>query len=107
MIFPEGLTSVAEFGTFAEACPGLLLANMTEFGKTPMIPVDQFEQLGYELVIYPVTMQRVAMAAVSRCLDQLAAEGSAEGFLEDMQTRADLYDLLDYVPGAPWPMPPR
>ncbi|MEE2906227.1 MAG: methylisocitrate lyase [Planctomycetota bacterium] len=105
MIFPEGLTSPNEFATFAEACPGLLLANMTEFGKTPMIQVSQFSDMGYDLVIYPVTMQRVAMAAVTQRLNQLASEGGAENFLDAMQTRAELYDLLGYTPGEAWNFP--
>ena len=107
VIFPEGLTSPEEFNRFAEDCPGWLLANMTEFGKTPVISVDQFASLGYDLVIYPITLQRVAMAAVCRALVQLAEDGSVSAFVDDMQTRQELYQLLDYVPGVPWSMPPR
>jgi len=107
MIFPEGLRSEEEFATFAKACPGLLLANMTEFGKTPHFTSEQFGSLGYSLVIYPVTMQRVAMGAITRCLSQLQAEGTAKGFEDQMQTRQDLYELLDYVPGTPWRFPHR
>ncbi|MDP6542130.1 MAG: isocitrate lyase/phosphoenolpyruvate mutase family protein [Phycisphaerales bacterium] len=102
MIFPEGLRSEEEFRLFSKECSGLLLANMTEFGKTPHLTAQQFESLGYELVIYPVTMQRVAMGAITRCLSQLIREGSAEGFEDQMQTRQELYDLLGYVPGEPW-----
>lgn len=102
MIFPEGLRGEDEFARFAQACPGLLLANMTEFGKTPFISLSRFSQLGYDLVIHPVTMQRVAMAAVTRALEQLRDEGSAESFVECMQTRQELYDLLDYTPGEAW-----
>ena len=105
MIFPEGLTSEEQFRQFSSACPGLLLANMTEFGKTPMMGVELFQEMGYDLVIYPVTMQRVAMAAVSGRLAQLASDGSAEKFTDAMQTRTDLYELLDYVPGQPWTFP--
>lgn len=102
MIFPEGLRTEEEFSTFAEQCPGLLLANMTEFGNTPHLTVEQFVSLGYNLVIYPITMQRVAMGAITRCLSQLHDEGSAKGFEDQMQTRQELYDLLGYVPGEPW-----
>ena len=102
MIFPEGLRSEEEFSQFAEGCPGLLLANMTEFGKTPHTTAERFGELGYNLVIYPVTMQRVAMGAITSCLQQLFKEGSAEGFENQMQTRQELYDLLRYVPGEEW-----
>lgn len=102
MIFPESLRSESEFGVFAERCPGLLLANMTEFGKTPHLPLSQFGDLGYDLVIYPVTMQRIAMHAVTRALITLRNDGTAEHLLNDMQTRAELYDLIGYVPGEPW-----
>lgn len=102
MIFPEGLQNEEEFTQFAEACPGLLLANMTEFGKTPHISTNRFGELGYNLVIYPVTMQRVAMQAITTCLQKLYNDGSAEGFEDQMQTRQELYDLLRYVPGEEW-----
>ena len=102
MIFPEGLRSEEEFAEFATKCPGLLLANMTEFGKTPHITENQFYDIGYNLVIYPVTFQRVAMGAITRCLEQLYKEGTAEGFEDQMQTRQELYDLLGYVPGEAW-----
>jgi methylisocitrate lyase len=58
--------------------------------------------MGYNIVIFPVTMQRVAMGAVTHCLTQLRKEGTAEGFQDKMQTRQDLYDLLGYEPGALW-----
>ena len=58
MIFPEGLRTEEEFAEYAEACPGLLLANMTEFGKTPQISAARFESLGYDMVIYPLSMMR-------------------------------------------------
>lgn len=105
MIFPEGLRSEEEFAEFAEKCPGLLLANMTEFGKTPYMTVDQFGSIGYDLVIYPVTFQRVAMGAITKCLEKLQNDGSAAGFQDQMQTRQELYDLLDYVPGEAWSFP--
>ena len=105
MIFPESLHNEAEFGEFAERCPGLLLANMTEFGKTPHLQVSRFGELGYDLVIYPVTMQRIAMHAVTTALAKLRAEGTAEHLLKDMQTRAELYDLIGYVPGEAWTQP--
>ena len=105
MIFPEGLSSAEQFRKFSSECPGLLLANMTEFGKTPMLDIKEFEDMGYDLVIYPVTMQRVAMGAVATRLSQLASEGTAKNFVDAMQTRSELYDLLGYTPGESWSFP--
>ncbi|MDX2131041.1 MAG: isocitrate lyase/phosphoenolpyruvate mutase family protein [Planctomycetota bacterium] len=117
MIFPEGLADASEFARFAEAMRRLrgpagrtgpyVLANMTEFGKTPIIPLSQFASMGYSIVIYPVTLLRVAMGAVTRALETLKRDGSAQGLLNDMQTRAALYDLIGYTPGTPWECPPR
>ncbi|MCE7973909.1 MAG: methylisocitrate lyase [Leptolyngbya sp. PLA1] len=115
MIFPEGLISDSEFATFARAMQGLpgpaprggpyLLANMTEFGKTPMLPLDRFASMGYSIVIYPVTLLRVAMGAVTRALDELHRTGTAEHLLPHMQTRQELYSLVGYKPGTPWEAP--
>lgn len=121
MIFPEGLASEEEFASFAAAMgrgpnasaslqrgsarPPYLLANMTEFGKTPMIPLSRFEALGYSCVIYPVTLLRVAMGAVTRALEALRRDGSAEGLLGQMQTRQELYGLVGYKPGEAWEWP--
>jgi methylisocitrate lyase len=112
MIFPEGLTGEAEFAEFAGALrsshPGVrLLANMTEFGKTPMIPADRFAAMGYEMVIYPVTLLRVAMGAVTRALEELRTTGTAAGLLPGMQTREQLYRTIGYTPGAEWSFPAR
>ncbi len=122
MIFPEGLASEDEFGRFSEAMKTgspspqpspqrgegagpYLLANMTEFGKTPLIPLERFGELGYHLVIYPVTTLRVAMGAVSRALAELKKTGTVEGFVGEMQTREELYDLVGYTPGTAWEFP--
>lgn len=105
MIFPEGLQSEEEFAQFAKASPGLLLANMTEFGKTPDIPAARFGELGYQCVIYPLSMQRLAMGAVMRGLDVLKRQGTIREVLGDMQTRAELYELLAYKPGEQWVFP--
>ena len=105
MIFPEGLHSEEEFARFARESPGLLLANMTEYGKTPYIHVDRFAELGYQLVIYPLSMQRLAMGHVVRGLDELKKSGTAEGLLDQMQTRKELYGLLGYEPGEQWNFP--
>jgi methylisocitrate lyase len=104
-IFPEGLQSEQEFADFAKACPGMLLANMTEFGKTPDISVKRFEELGYRIVIHPLSMMRVAMGSVARALARLRQDGSARELLSDMQTRKELYALLGYEPGREWRFP--
>lgn len=110
MIFPEGLTCEDEFARFASALrPGgrgpYLLANMTEFGKTPIIRQDRFEALGYSCVIYPVSLLRVAMGAVTRALEGLKRDGSMASSLDSMQTRSDLYALINYDPKKPWEFP--
>ena len=104
-IFPEGLQSEQEFADFAKASPGPLLANMTEFGKTPDITVQRFGELGYSIVIHPLSMMRVAMGSVTRGLAQLKRDGTARGLLDQMQTRKELYALLDYTPGSEWHFP--
>lgn len=114
MIFPEGLASEDEFADFAtrlrQSTAGrrvYLLANMTEFGKTPLVPLERFGEMGYDLVIYPVTTMRVAMGAVTRALATLAERGTVEPFLDEMQTRQELYGLIGYTPGEPWEFPAR
>ncbi len=104
-IFPEGLQSEEEFAAFAAGSPGLLLANMTEFGKTPIIPGPRFGELGYQMVIHPLSMMRLAMGEVARGLRALRDTGSVESSLDRMQTRAELYELLDYEPGREWRYP--
>ena len=104
-IFPEGLQTEAEFEAFAAGSPGLLLANMTEFGKTPNIPAARFGELGYRMVVYPRGMLRLAMGEVVRGLRDLRHAGSVEPMLDRMQTRKELYGLLDYVPGEEWRFP--
>ena len=113
MIFPEGLASEEEFERFSTAMRELgnkrpfMLANMTEFGKTPMLGIDRFRELGYDIVIYPVSTQRIAMGAITRALQELKAEGTLEGQLGNMQTRQELYELIGYTPGTPWEFPSR
>jgi methylisocitrate lyase len=117
MIFPEGLASEDEFAKFARAMRALpgpdarggpyLLANMTEFGKTPMIPLDRFAAMGYSCVIYPVTLLRIAMKAVDQALAELKRTGTAEGLLPKMQTRQELYAQIGYTPGVEWAYPSR
>lgn len=94
-IFPEALTSVDMFRDFAEALPGVpLLANMTEFGRTPQLSAEEFEELGYKIVIWPVSSLRVANKAQEELYSAIARDGSASGMLGRMQTRAELYETL-------------
>ena len=96
-VFPEALTSLAEYETLRRAVDVPLLANMTEFGKTPLFTVTQLADVGVNLVIWPVSLLRMAMGAAERALDGLMAEGTLESQLPHMQHRADLYDLVDYA----------
>jgi methylisocitrate lyase len=97
-IFPEALQSVEEFAGFARALPGVpLLANMTEFGKSPLLAAQQLAELGYAMVLYPLTAFRAAMRAAQETLGSLARLGHQRDSLPSMLTRAELYDLLDYT----------
>lgn len=94
-IFPEALTSAEMFRDFAARLPGVpLLANMTEFGRTPVFTAAEFEAMGYAMVIWPVSSLRVANRAQERLYAMLRAEGSTAAMLPEMQTRAELYDLI-------------
>ena len=96
MIFPEALQGPAEFEAVREALDVPLLANMTEFGKSPLLSKSELEALGYNLVIYPVTTLRLAMHAVTEGLSEIRASGTQEALLDRMQHRRDLYRLLRY-----------
>jgi methylisocitrate lyase len=94
-IFPEALTSAEMFRAFAERMPGVpLLANMTEFGRTPFFTASEFEEMGYRMVIWPVSSLRVANKAQETLYETLAREGSTQSMLPQMQTRAELYELI-------------
>jgi methylisocitrate lyase len=95
-IFPEALDSEMEFQRFSKEVDVPLVANMTEFGKSPLLTLDQLSHLGYAAVLYPVTMLRIAMRAMQAALAVIEMEGSQESLLDLMQTREELYDLLDY-----------
>jgi len=95
-IFPEALADAAEFAQFAQAVDAPLLANMTEFGKSPLLSLDELADLGYAAVLYPVTLQRVAMKAIEAALAVIASEGTQIELLDLMQSRQELYDLLGY-----------
>jgi len=96
-IFPEALTNAEMFRAFARALPGVkLLANMTEFGRTPFFTASEFEQMGYRMVIWPVSAFRVANKAQAKLYATLKRDGGAQAMLDQMQTRAELYQLIGY-----------
>ncbi|MCC7421079.1 MAG: methylisocitrate lyase [Planctomycetaceae bacterium] len=97
MIFPEAMESLAEFERFAREVSVPVLANMTEFGKSPLLSLKQLGDVGVAAVLFPVTMLRVAMGAVEAALKALAAEGSQGDFVDRMLTRSELYELLNYT----------
>jgi methylisocitrate lyase len=95
-IFPEALDTADEFARFAKEVPAVLLANMTEFGKSPLLDVPTLGAMGYRMVLFPLTAFRVAMKAAEETLADLFRNGTQKGTLAKMQTRAELYDLLGY-----------
>jgi len=95
-IFPEAMGTLAEFEAIRAAVQVPILANMTEFGKSELFRVEQLADVGINLVIFPVSLLRLAMGAAERGLDTIIAEGSLTSALPTMQTRAELYQLLDY-----------
>lgn len=96
MIFPEALKSAEEFSAFAFKVEGPLVANMTEFGKTPYLSLYDFRDMGYSMVLFPMTAFRVAMKAAEDALAELKAKGTQKRFLERMLTREEVYNLLGY-----------
>ena len=99
-IFPEALQSAEEFRDFASEIDLPLLANMTEFGKSPLLTIDDLCKFGYRMVIFPMSAFRVAMKASEEFLRDLKARGSQMKWIDEMQTRQELYELLDYDPNA-------
>ena len=95
MIFPEALQSLEEFKVFRSKISVPLVANLTEFGKTPITPYKTFKNMGYNIVIYPVSLWRLALKAVEGGLD-LLIQDKQKDLLPKMQTREQLYDLLEY-----------
>jgi methylisocitrate lyase len=95
-LFPEALESQDEFAAFARAVPAPLLANMTEFGKSPQLDLATLSSLGYRMVLYPLTVLRVALKATRQALADIKDRGQQWDRLPDMLTRAELYELLGY-----------
>ncbi|MFZ3576828.1 methylisocitrate lyase [Virgibacillus sp. DJP39] len=96
VIFSEALTKKEEFELFKQSVSVPLLANMTEFGKTPYYDAQEFEDFGYNVVIYPVTSLRVAAKAYERVFFEIHEKGTQKDSLQNMQTREELYETIDY-----------
>ena len=96
MIFPEALETPEEFREFRRKVSLPLVANMTEFGITPYMTAKEFEELGYDVVIFPVTAFRAMMKAVKEAFARLKTEGTQKGMLRSLMPRKEFYDLIDY-----------
>ena len=96
MIFPEAMKDEKEFEKVRKISKGYLLANMTEFGKSKLLNKNELENLGYNLVIYPVTTQRLAMQNVELGLKSIFKDGDQNNIIDKMQTRKRLYELVEY-----------
>lgn len=97
VVFPEALESQAEFERFARELSVPILANMTEFGRSPLLTLQQLGDAGVAAVLFPVTLLRIALRAVESALGTLAADGTQSALVDRMLTRAELYELLDYT----------
>jgi methylisocitrate lyase len=107
-IFPEALQSAEEFGDFAREVKAPLLANMTEFGKSPLLSFEDLSSFGYRMIIFPQSAFRVVMKASDQFLRALKKAGTQVDWIDRMQTRQELYELLDYDPAAEnWPTKKR
>jgi methylisocitrate lyase len=103
-IFPEALQSAEEFRDFAKEIDCPLLANMTEFGKSPLLSFQELADFGYRMVIFPQSTFRVSMKASDEFLRALKTASTQSDWIDKMQTREELYDLLEYDPAAEnWP----
>ena len=96
IVFPEALESPEEFQRYSDSVGGPLVANMTEFGKTPYLSVPEFGSLGYQLVIFPVSSLRVAARSMRSALKSILDDGTQSNLLDRMQTRSELYQLIGY-----------
>lgn len=99
-VFPEALQSPEEFRDFGRQIDVPLLSNMTEFGKSPLLAFEQLAEFGYRMVIFPQSAFRISMKASEQFLARLKKSGTQSDLLDKMQTRQELYDLLDYDPAA-------
>ncbi|MEX0756300.1 MAG: methylisocitrate lyase [Actinomycetota bacterium] len=96
VIFPEALETEEEFASYAKAVPGPLLANMTEFGKSPLLPAARLGELGFRIVIFPVSAARIFSQLAGEFYDELLTTGTQEAWVDRMFTREQLYELIGY-----------
>ena len=96
IVFPDALPSEEDFRTFAKAVPGPKMANMTEFGRTPYFTDQQFQDMGYDIVIWPATSMRIAAGAMAELYTHIRDNGGAEALIDKMPSRADLYETIGY-----------
>lgn len=96
MIFTEALESPTEFAKFGREVKGPLLANMTEFGKSPLMSVDELEKAGYNAVIFPLTAFRVSLKSIQNTYAEIRAKGTQRDYMENLMTRSEFYDLIGY-----------
>ena len=95
-VFPEAMKSKDEFEQFAKSIDVPLVANMTEFGKSPLLSFAELQDLGFAIILYPVTLLRLAAKAVENGLQQIMQAGTQSQLIDQMQTRGELYELLEY-----------
>ncbi|MDT7891477.1 MAG: methylisocitrate lyase [Thermoproteota archaeon] len=96
VIFPEALESYEEFKMFSKEIKAPLVANMTEFGKTPYLTLDEFREAGYDIVLFPVTLLRASLYAMKEVLKEIKEKGTQKFFVEKMMSRKEFYELINY-----------
>jgi methylisocitrate lyase len=96
MIFAEALTSLDEYRQFTRAIGVPVLANMTEFGRTPLFTIEELGEAGVSIALYPLSASRAMAAAASRVYEALRRDGTQKAMVDSMQTRDELYEVLDY-----------
>jgi len=103
MIFAEALSELAAYREFCKRVKVPVLANVTEFGKTPLFTVEQLDSVGVSMVLYPLSAFRAMSATAEKVYERIRLDGTQQAVVPLMQTRQELYQMLDYDPGAPSP----
>jgi methylisocitrate lyase len=107
MVFPEALQTLDQYRQFTEAVPAPCLANITEFGATPLFTAEELAAAGIRLQLFPLSAFRAMSRAALRVYEHILADGTQRAVLDDMQTREELYQLIGYTPGKEWDWPIR